>query len=192
MHSSWNSRGGGSLGFLANSFEGGIWGCEKISGGVLFLHLYVEVFKNLYRGYMRCPPPPLCASMTRYFNFSIFLANSDFRDRNTVRFSKSPPPPTFPIRLPGTVLFESSGDSDPERSSDDDRRRFGKVFESSGDSDPERSSADIRRFKQCRVQHVEPLPPPTFELGSSCLVVARPAWHSAGLGSFSKVFVELS
>jgi hypothetical protein len=29
--------GGGYFGFLANSFEGGTWGCEKISGGVVFI-----------------------------------------------------------------------------------------------------------------------------------------------------------
>jgi hypothetical protein len=33
-------------------------------GGSFLLHFYVEVFQNLYRGYMRCPPPPLCASMS--------------------------------------------------------------------------------------------------------------------------------
>jgi hypothetical protein len=69
MHSSWKSKGGGYLGFLANSFEGGTWGCEKISGGggSFLLHFYVEVFKNIYRGYVRCPPspPPLCVSMRR-------------------------------------------------------------------------------------------------------------------------------
>jgi len=131
--------------------------------------------------------------MTRYFNFSIFLAHSDFRDRNPVRFSKSPPPPTFPIRLPGTVLFESSGDSDSDfKRSSADIRRFGKVFESSRLSDFKRSSADIRRFGKCRVHVVEPAPPTTFDLGSSCLVVARPAWLSGRLGNFSKVFVELS
>ena len=46
-----NPGGGGYFGFLANSFEGGTWGYEKISGGGSFLlHFYVEVFQNLYRG----------------------------------------------------------------------------------------------------------------------------------------------
>jgi hypothetical protein len=57
-----NPGGGGPWVFLANSFEGGTWGCEKISGGSFLLHFYVENFQNLYRGYMRCPPspPPVC------------------------------------------------------------------------------------------------------------------------------------
>ncbi len=29
--------GGGSWGFLANYFEGGTWGCEKIRRGVVFI-----------------------------------------------------------------------------------------------------------------------------------------------------------
>ncbi len=67
MHSSWKSRGGGVLVFFGKFFWRGTWGCEKISGGGSFLlHFYVEVFKNLYTGFMRCPPPPpLCASMNR-------------------------------------------------------------------------------------------------------------------------------
>ncbi len=45
-----NPGGGAPWGFLANSFEGGTWGCEKIRGGSFLLHFYVEVFQNLYRG----------------------------------------------------------------------------------------------------------------------------------------------
>jgi hypothetical protein len=37
---------GGSLGILANSFEGGTWGCEKVRGGHVLLHFYVEVFQK--------------------------------------------------------------------------------------------------------------------------------------------------
>jgi hypothetical protein len=36
--------GGGPWGFLANFFEGGTWGCEKIRGVGVLLHFYVEVF----------------------------------------------------------------------------------------------------------------------------------------------------
>ncbi len=35
----------GYLGFLANSFEGGTWGCEKISGGGRFYCIFM--WKNL-------------------------------------------------------------------------------------------------------------------------------------------------
>jgi hypothetical protein len=39
-----NPGGGGPWGFLANSFEGFTWGCEKIrGGGRVLLHFYVEV-----------------------------------------------------------------------------------------------------------------------------------------------------
>ena len=62
---------------MANSFEGGTWGCEKIRGRSFLLHFYVEVFQNLYRGYMRCPPPPLpsplCASMFNIMQPKQFL-----------------------------------------------------------------------------------------------------------------------
>jgi hypothetical protein len=67
MHNSWKSRGWGSLGFLTNSFEGLTCVVKNQWKGSLLLHFYVEVFKNLYRGYMRCTPSPpsrpLCASM---------------------------------------------------------------------------------------------------------------------------------
>ncbi len=47
MHSSWKSKGGGGPWFfLANSFEGGTGGCEKIRGGRVLLHFYVEVFQK--------------------------------------------------------------------------------------------------------------------------------------------------
>jgi hypothetical protein len=45
MHSSWKSREG-VLGFLANSFEGGTWGCEKISGGVVFIAFLCGSFQK--------------------------------------------------------------------------------------------------------------------------------------------------
>jgi hypothetical protein len=57
MHGSWKSRGW-SLGFLANSVEGVLGVVRKSVRGSFLSHFYVEVFKNLYRGYMRCPPPP--------------------------------------------------------------------------------------------------------------------------------------
>ncbi len=38
--------GGGPWAFLANSFEGGTWGCEKIRGGYVLLHFYVKVFQK--------------------------------------------------------------------------------------------------------------------------------------------------
>ncbi len=38
--------GGGPWFFLANSFEGGTRGCEKIRGGRVLLHFYVEVFQK--------------------------------------------------------------------------------------------------------------------------------------------------
>jgi hypothetical protein len=49
MHSSWKSRGVGPLGFLANSFDGGTWGCEKIRGGgscfiTFFLGSLLKIF----------------------------------------------------------------------------------------------------------------------------------------------------
>ncbi len=64
--------GGGPWVFLANPFEGGTWGCEKIRGGRVLLHFYVEVFQKSLKGYMRRPlPPPLCASMIQ-INFVQF------------------------------------------------------------------------------------------------------------------------
>jgi hypothetical protein len=60
MHSIWKSRGGGPWGYLANSFEGGTWGCEKIRGGRVLLHFHVEVFqKYLYWVHEVTPLPPL-------------------------------------------------------------------------------------------------------------------------------------
>ncbi len=57
-----NPGGGGPWFFLANSFEGGTWGFEKIRGGVMFCCIFMwKIFKNLYRGYTRCPlSPPVC------------------------------------------------------------------------------------------------------------------------------------
>jgi hypothetical protein len=53
MHSSWKSRRG-PWGFLANTFEGGTWGCEKIWEvwpGVMFYCIFMwNSFKDLYRG----------------------------------------------------------------------------------------------------------------------------------------------
>jgi hypothetical protein len=53
MNSSWKSIGGGPWFFLANSFEGGTWGCEIIGGGgpggawdPVLLHFYVEFFQK--------------------------------------------------------------------------------------------------------------------------------------------------
>jgi hypothetical protein len=53
--------------FLANPFEG-VLGVVRKSGGVMFYCIFKwKFFKNLYRGYMRCPLlpslSPLCASM---------------------------------------------------------------------------------------------------------------------------------
>jgi hypothetical protein len=50
MHSSWKSRGGGYLGFLANSFEGGTWGCEKISEGGRFYFIFMWKFSKIFIG----------------------------------------------------------------------------------------------------------------------------------------------
>ena len=36
--------GGGSLGFLANSFEGGTWGCEKVRGGAFLCGSFQKSF----------------------------------------------------------------------------------------------------------------------------------------------------
>ena len=67
MHSIWKSRRGGPWVFLANSFERGTWSCEKIRGGRVLLHFYVEVFqKSLWGEVHEAPPspsPPLCASI---------------------------------------------------------------------------------------------------------------------------------
>ncbi len=64
MHSSWKSRGGGSLGFLANSFEGGTWGCEKISGGGggRFYCIFMWKFSKIFIGGTWGAPllPPVC------------------------------------------------------------------------------------------------------------------------------------
>ena len=65
MHSSWKSRGGPWV-FLANSFEGGTWGCEKIrGGGCVLLHFYVEAFQKSLLGVHEVPP--LCAPMHTFF-----------------------------------------------------------------------------------------------------------------------------
>ena len=59
MHSSWKSRG--VLGVFWQILLMGVLGVVRKSGGGSFLlHFYVEVFQNLYRGYMRCPLPPVC------------------------------------------------------------------------------------------------------------------------------------
>jgi hypothetical protein len=64
-----NPGEGGSLGFFGKFFWGGYLGLwENQGGGVVFYCIFMwKFFKNLYRGYMRCPPspplPPLCASM---------------------------------------------------------------------------------------------------------------------------------
>ncbi len=68
MHSSWKSRGGGPWDFWQTLLRRGTWGCEKIRRGGSFLwHFYVEVFQNLYRGYMRCPPPVCIYGFPRSF-----------------------------------------------------------------------------------------------------------------------------
>ncbi len=60
MYSSWKSREGrGVLGFFWQILlRGVLGGCEKIRGGRVLLHFYVEVFQKSLKGYMRCPPPP--------------------------------------------------------------------------------------------------------------------------------------
>jgi hypothetical protein len=56
--------GGWVFGFFGKFFLGGYLGFweNQCGGGSFLLHFYVEVFKILYRGYMRCPPlpPPVC------------------------------------------------------------------------------------------------------------------------------------
>jgi len=52
------------LGFLANSFEGGTWGCEEISGVCVFIAFLCGSFQKSLKGVHEVPPsPPLCASM---------------------------------------------------------------------------------------------------------------------------------
>ena len=60
--------GGGPWGFLANSFEGGTWGCEKIRGGSCFISFLCGNFSKIFiGGTWGAPPPPipppLCAPM---------------------------------------------------------------------------------------------------------------------------------
>ncbi len=58
MHSSWYP-GGVPWVFWQILLRGGTWGCEKISGGVIFNAFLCGSFqKYIYRGYMRCPPSP--------------------------------------------------------------------------------------------------------------------------------------
>ncbi len=52
---------GGVIGYFWQIILRGVLGVVRKSvggGGSFLLHFYVEVFKNLDRGYMRCPPPP--------------------------------------------------------------------------------------------------------------------------------------
>ncbi len=42
--------GGGPSVFLANSFEGGTWGCEKIRGGVVFYCIFMRKFFKIFIG----------------------------------------------------------------------------------------------------------------------------------------------
>jgi hypothetical protein len=57
-----NPGGGGTWFFWQILLRGVLGVVRKSVGGKSFLlHFYVEVFKNLYRGYMRClPSPPVC------------------------------------------------------------------------------------------------------------------------------------
>jgi hypothetical protein len=49
----------GSLGFFGKFFWGGYLGLWENQGGVVFYCIFMwKFFKNLYTGYMRCPPPP--------------------------------------------------------------------------------------------------------------------------------------
>ena len=75
--------GGVSLVFLANSFDGGTWGCEKIRGGVVFYCIFMwKFFKNLYREYMRCPPPlpPVCiyvpSPLSIFIDYILMFSNN--------------------------------------------------------------------------------------------------------------------
>ena len=59
MHSSWKSRVGGPWVFLANSFEGGTWGCEKIREGLCFIAFLCGSFSKIFiGGTWGAPPPP--------------------------------------------------------------------------------------------------------------------------------------
>ncbi len=62
---------GGVLGVFWEILLRGVLGVvRKLEGGSFLLHFYVEVFQNLFRGYMRCPPStPLCASMFPFYPF---------------------------------------------------------------------------------------------------------------------------
>jgi hypothetical protein len=77
MHNSWKSRGGGPWVFLANSFEGGTWGCEKISEGSCFNAFLLEVFQKSLKGVHEVPPlspPPVCI----YESINIFTVFQTF------------------------------------------------------------------------------------------------------------------
>jgi hypothetical protein len=80
-----NSGKGGSLGFLANSFEGGTWGCEKIRGVVFYCIFMWKFFKNLYRGYMGCPPSPLSPLPCVQLCANILMNPSDAKLRSDVK-----------------------------------------------------------------------------------------------------------
>ncbi len=60
-----NPGGGGSLGVFGQILLRGVLGVVRKSvGGVSFLlHFDVEVFQNLYRVYMGCPPSPPCVHL---------------------------------------------------------------------------------------------------------------------------------
>jgi hypothetical protein len=56
--------GGGPWDFWQILLRGVLEVVRKLEGGGSFLlHFYVEVFQNLYRGYMRCPPPLPCVHL---------------------------------------------------------------------------------------------------------------------------------
>ncbi len=83
--------GGGYLVFFWQILLRGVLGVVRKSvRGSLLLHFYVEVFQNLYRGYMRCPhsplsSPPVCiyglvavAQTILYNKYLRFRKNRDF------------------------------------------------------------------------------------------------------------------
>jgi hypothetical protein len=73
---------GGPWVFLANSFEEGTWGCEKIRGVVFYCILMWIFFKNFNRGVhvYEVPPSPLsnpvCMCQAQQIVFVKLICNS--------------------------------------------------------------------------------------------------------------------
>ena len=101
--------GGGSLFFLPNSFQGGTWGCEKIRGVVFYCIFIGKFFKNLYRGFMRCPPlspHPVCIYEQKYlFQFPFILNKKQLPKHSFYSVSNTL---FFKLRLSQSVAIDFS------------------------------------------------------------------------------------